>query len=194
MTISSCESLSTGDPFYMFRHLDTPLHFLQERESAMKNWEVSLESYHYALCESAKKGNIPVVKAIIKIASLMLAPGEKLLEYGDGLGFTPLLWAVAKDKFVAVKFLLQNDVDANTASPRGTTAISIAAARNKVPLVIVLLKYGAFVDEKLNQRNVVVKAREALEHEIEIEAASLLKIVPIIPFEVLKIIGGYYAD
>jgi ankyrin repeat protein len=193
--ISPCTSISTGESFYIFRQLESPVDFLKERSSVLKNRWLKLESYHYALCESAKNGKITVVQTIINIAAQMLPPGKKLCEYGDDLGFTPLLWAASKDQWIAVKFLLKNNVDPNVSSSRGTTAVSIAVGRNKVPLVALLLKYGAIVDDTLIQRDVVVKAKKTLEYEIETEARFLQNIVPeLLSFDALKIVGAYSLD
>ncbi len=191
LAISSCQSFSANEPVYILgkAFLKSVSDFREKREKLLKERTLNLRSYHFALCTAASKGNVSVVEEITKVA------GKALLKYGDSIGWTPLIWAVVREKYPVIKWLLLND-DVNRTSCDGKSPLWFAVAKNKIPYVKMLLKYGAIVNPQLNEKQmeIVVKAKSDLDYEINEELSQLKEIITCLSTDTLKIVAEYYVD
>lgn len=88
------------------------------------------------LIQAARQGDT------IRIAQLAAA-GADLDEPGGVNGWTPLMHAVHKDQLGSARTLIEAGADINALSPRGETALMMAAGYGDTEMVALLLDRGA---------------------------------------------------
>lgn len=172
--ISTCSSFPRDEVFYLFPYecLQSVSDFQQEIDSIPQEYEIHPRSYHVALCSTAARGNLPVVKKIVEI---LATANTNLFEYGGSNGRTPLIWAVIHGQYCIVKFLISAKADVNTATREGKTALWYAANSRQVRLAEYLLEKEAVINPQLNDRGmrIIERVQVALNHEKNIQKAFL---------------------
>ena len=68
------------------------------------------------------------------------------MDIADSLGYTPLMYAVMSQNYLAVKLLVQNGADLNSKSKHKETALMHAASLGNGQIVALLLSHGANAD------------------------------------------------
>jgi uncharacterized protein len=92
-----------------------------------------------ALADAAMRGDLPLVKALLKEGADPNVRGQ--------FGTPALHWLVNTDNTAGVKLLLQSGADANALTERAVSALSLAVANGNAALVDILLKAGANPDQ-----------------------------------------------
>ena len=90
------------------------------------------------ICKNASRGNVD------KVTSYLQTGGEPNVQ--DGRGWTPLMCAVAENKFEIAKVLLSFGADPNIQNWKNRTAICYAARYANMEIIKLLIEYKATVN------------------------------------------------
>jgi len=74
-----------------------------------------------------------------EVARLLLDAGAPV----DHGGWTPLIYAAARNRADIARLLIAKNADLNAAADNGTTALMMAAREGQLPILLLLLEHGA---------------------------------------------------
>lgn len=186
MTVRPPLQFSNEEDLHLFPqfYLKSLALFKMQHHEISTRHTLNYRSYHAALCTTAIIGSGQVARAILKIT------GPEILEYGDGIQRTPLVWAVIHTNPHIVRLFMEWGANPNTTSHK-KTPLWFALRAHKIIVAKILMIHGGVVYPTLKNSQAEITAKNDLKNDAHVEALVIQPFISKIPLAVLEIIAAY---